>query len=177
MTTPAQKSYQTVLNYPLVSRIRRNHGLEHATLHILSQRHPRTPMAGHSDMGGFWLLGDIPPEDVQNAVEEALQRMKAGERSLAFHPNCGTNIVTSGVMAGLAAFVAMFGAGRRFREKIERIPSVITLATLALIVAQPVGRLLQVNVTTSADLRDLKVDKIRSRRKRRSYVHRVVTRD
>ena len=29
-----------ILNLPILSRIRRNHGLEHATLHVLSRRHP-----------------------------------------------------------------------------------------------------------------------------------------
>ena len=177
MTTPAQKSYQTtVLDYPLVSRIRRNHGLEHATLHVLSRRQPRTPMAGHSDMKGFWLLGDVSTEEVQSAVEEALRRLNAGERSLAVHPNCGTNIVTSGILAGAAAIVGLFGVGRRFRDKLERLPLVFTLATLALIVSQPVGRLLQENVTTSADLGDLEVVEIRVVRKGRAPAHRIVTR-
>jgi hypothetical protein len=176
MTTPAHRSYQTVLDYPLLSRIRRNHGLEHATLHVLSGQKPRTPMAGHSDMKGFWLLGDVSTEEVQSAVNEALRRLRAGERSLAVHPNCGTNIVTSGILAGVAAFVGLFGAGRRLRDKLERLPLVVTLATLALIVSQPLGRSLQENVTTSADLGDLEVVEIRVVRKGRAPAHRIVTR-
>ena len=176
MATPTNISLRSALDYPLVSRIRRNHGLEHATLHVLSQRHPRTPMAGHSDMIGYWLLGDIPTEDIQSAVDEALGRLKAGERSLAVHPNCGTNIVTSGILAGLAAFIGLFGAGRRLRDKIERLPLVFTLATLALIIAQPLGRSLQENVTTSADLGDLEVVEIRVVSKGRAPAHRIVTR-
>ena len=176
MVTSIVNTFQSVLERPVISRVRRNHGLEHATLHVLSQRHPQTPMAGHSDMRGFWVLGNIPTEEVQSAVGEALRRMKAGERGLAVHPNCGTNIVTSGILAGAAAFVGLFGAGRRFRDKVERLPLVVTLATLALIVSQPVGRALQENVTTSADLGGLEVVEIRVINRGRSRAHRVITR-
>src|SRR5512134_2196327 len=118
----ANNAIETVINYPAVSRVRRNHGLEHATLHILSQRLPPRPLAGHSDTRGFWILGDVSTEEVQTAVEEAVRRLQAGEHNLAVHPNCGTNFVTSGVLASLAAFVAMFGAGRSFRSRLERLP-------------------------------------------------------
>lgn len=176
MTTPANTSTPSVLEYPFLSRIRRNHGLEHATLHVLSSRKPRTPMAGHSDTKGFWLLGDVSIEEVQSAVEEAQRRLRAGERYLAIHPNCGTNFVASGVLAGVAAFVGLFGAGRRWRDKLERLPLVVTLATLALIVSQPLGRALQENITTSADLGDLEVVEIRVVSEGRAPAHRIVTR-
>lgn len=176
MTNPANRPNMSVVDYPLLSRIRRNHGLEHATLHVLSARKPRTPMAGHSDMKGFWLLGDVSVEEVQSAVEEAQRRLRAGERNLAVHPNCGTNIVTSGILAGVAAIVGLFGAGQRFRDKLERLPLVVTLATLALIISQPVGRALQENITTSADLGDLEVVEIRVVSEGRAPAHRIVTR-
>lgn len=176
MTNPAHRLNMSVVDYPLLSRIRRNHGLEHATLHVLSARKPRTPMAGHSDMKGFWLLGDVSVEEVQSAVEEAQRRLRAGERNLAVHPNCGTNIVTSGILAGVAAIVGLFGAGQRFRDKLERLPLVVTLATLALIISQPVGRALQENITTSADLGDLEVVEIRVVSEGRAPAHRIVTR-
>jgi hypothetical protein len=44
---------------PVISRVQRNHGLEHATLHILSQRYPKQSLSGHSDTGGFWIIGDV----------------------------------------------------------------------------------------------------------------------
>jgi hypothetical protein len=90
----------TILGVPAVSSIRRNHGLEHATLHILSQRYPGLSMAGHSNSTGFWLFGDVPTEAVKSAVDEALQRMRSGEHNLAVHANCGTNFVTAGTVAG-----------------------------------------------------------------------------
>jgi Domain of unknown function (DUF6391) len=165
----------SVLEYPAISRIRRNHGLEHATLHILSQRHPKLPLAGHSDTRGFWILGDVSTEDVQSAVQEAMQRMQAGEHNLAVHPNCGTNFVTSGILASLAAFVAMFGAGRRFRDRLERLPLAASLATVALIISQPLGLRIQERVTTSGELAGLKVAQITPSRRGRMQAHRVLT--
>ena len=48
-------------------------------------------MAGHSTAAGFRLLGEVPTDALQAAVEEALRRMQGGEAKLAVHPNCGTN--------------------------------------------------------------------------------------
>jgi len=167
---------QSILSHPLVSRIRRNHGLEHATLHVLAQRHPRRSLAGHSDAGGFWLIGDVSTEEVQSAVGEALRRLKAGEQNLAVHPNCGTNLVTAGLLAGTAAFMAMFGAGRRFRDKLERLPLAASMATFALILAQPMGYLLQERFTTSGQPELLEVAAIFPARRGWMHAHRVLTR-
>jgi hypothetical protein len=176
MNTSETNIFRSVLEFPVVSRVRRNHGLEHATLHILSQRHPRVSMAGHSDSGGFWLLGDVSTEDVESAVQEALDRLRAGERNLAVHPNCGTNFVTAGMFAGLAAFAALFGAGNRFRDRLERLPLAASLATLALILAQPVGLLAQELITTSGDPGELEISEVIPTPRGRIRSHRILTR-
>jgi hypothetical protein len=162
---------------PLVSRVQRNHGLEHATLHVLSQRHPKRSFAGHSDVRGFWIIGDVPIEDVYEAVEEAIERLRKGERQLAIHRNCGTNYVTSGVLAGLAAGAAMFGVGKRVRDKLERLPLAMFVATLALIFSQPLGLLLQERVTTSPEPGNLQVVEIVTSRRGRMKAHRITTRN
>lgn len=162
---------------PIISRVQRNHGLEHATLHILSQRYPKQSLAGHSDTGGFWIIGDVAIEDVYESVEEALSRLKNGEKHLAVHRNCGTNFVTSGILAGLAAVVAMFGVGNRMRDKLERLPAAMFLATIALIFSQPIGFFLQERVTTSANPGNMQVVEIVVSRKGRLKAHRVTTRN
>jgi hypothetical protein len=159
----------------LFSRVQRNHGLEHATLHILARRFPHQAMAGYSDTGGFWLVGDIPSDEVEAAVREALARMRAGESGLAVHPNCGTNFATSGILAGLAAGLAVMGAGPRLRDKLERLPLAATLATLALIISQPLGLFLQARYTTSGVPGNLEVALIRRRRRGNVSAHRVQT--
>jgi hypothetical protein len=168
--------FQKFLAAPAVSSIRRNHGLEHATLHVLSQRHPRLNMAGHSNSSGFWLLGDIPTAEVKSAVEEALHRMSAGEQNLAVHANCGTNFVTAGTMAGVAGALAMFGVGKRWQDRLERLPLAASLATVALVLAHPLGLKIQEQVTTSGAPGDLQVVEIIPTQRGRFKAHQVITR-
>ncbi|MDX1436988.1 MAG: DUF6391 domain-containing protein [Anaerolineales bacterium] len=166
----------SITNQSTLSRIRRNHGLEHATIHVLTKRHPRTSLAGYSDSGGFWLLGDVATEEVLPAAQEALKRMRSGEKELAIHPNCGTNFVTAGSVAGIAAAAAMLTAGRQWRDKLGRIPLAMTAATLALILAQPLGFYLQEHVTTSGEPGDLEIVEVTRSYKGKLTAHRVLTR-
>lgn len=176
MNDTFSRLFQSMLGSSPLSRIRRNHGLEHATLHVLSERHPKLSLAGHSDMGGFWVLGDVSTEELRSAVDEALRRMQAGEHNLAVHPNCGTNYVTAGTMAGVAAALAMFGSGKRARDKVERLPLAASLATLALMAAQPMGLAIQERVTTSGTPESLYVVDVQPSRRGRIQAHRIITR-
>ena len=121
-------------------------------------------------------MGDVSTEDLRNAVQEAMQRLKSGEYHLAVHPNCGTNIATAGILAALAGFLAMFRTGRRWRDKLERLPLAASLATLAMLVARPLGYLLQRHITTSADLNNLEVVNIESRKRGWMRAHHIITR-
>jgi hypothetical protein len=164
----------TILDNPVISSIRRNHGLEHATINILSLRFPRRPLAGYSFPGGFILLGDVPTEHVREAVTEALSRMSNGEHSLAIHPNCGTNFLASGFVAGGLSWLGMAGA-KDGRDKIERLPLVIALAMLGLIVSQPLGPKIQERITTSGDPQGLSIVDIFPVRFGQFSLHRVIT--
>jgi len=165
----------SLLDIKPVSRIRRNHGLEHATLHMLSERHPGRSMAGHSDSGGFWIVGDLTTEEVAEAAKEALSRLQNGEAHLAVHPNCGTNFVTAGVLAGGAASLAMFGVGKKLRDNLERLPNAIALAVMALLLAQPLGLLLQQYVTTSGYPDTLRLTGVQQRQSGKMSVYRIST--
>ena len=176
MSNPTTNSFESSIGVQVLSRIRRNHGLEHATLHILSERYPRTSIAGHSNPSGFWLLGNVPTEAVKSAVEEALNRLRAGEKHLAVHPNCGTNFAVSGTVAGMAGALALFGAGRSLRDKVERLPLAASLATIGLIVAQPLGLLVQEFVTTSGEPGDLEIVEVIPSPRGRIMAHRITTR-
>ena len=164
----------SALDIPVLSRIRRNHGLEHATINILSIRFPQRPLAGYSFPGGFYLLGDIPTDDVREAVFQALARMNNGERNLAIHPNCGTNLVVSGFAAGVLAWLGMVGAKSK-RDKVERLPLVISLVILGLVASQPLGPEIQKRITTSGDPEGLSILDIFPIRFGRFSMHRVIT--
>jgi len=163
-----------LLDSPRFSRLRRNHGLEHATIHVLSRMRPQVPTAGHSDPGGFWLLGNLDTADVQQATEEALVRLRAGERGLAIHPNCGTNLVTASLTSALAGAVAL-GTARDDRQRLERLPLAVLFSMGALLLARPLGTRIQQLVTTSGEPGDLHVMEIRRSQRGALTAHRVLT--
>ena len=176
MSQPSQYNLPSILELPMISHLRRNHGLEHATLHMLALKLPHAMLVGHSDTGGFWIIGDVPSETLHAAVQEAIARLRSGEHQLAVHPNCGTNYVTAGVLAGLAGATAMLGAGKRWQDKLSHLPLAASLATIALIFSQPLGLLLQARVTTSGDPGSLEVISITDRSQGRMTIHRIQTR-
>jgi hypothetical protein len=162
------------LSYQPIDRIRRNHGLEHATIHVLTA-HKRRSLAGYSDVGGFWLLGDLGTDDVTAAANEALSRMKNGEPELAIHPGCGTNYVTAGAFAALAAFLSVLGA-RNWRDRLARLPLAMAFVTGAIIFSQPVGMRLQAEITTNGQVGDLEVASVKKVSSAPLVVHRIETR-
>lgn len=171
----ALNPFQTLLALPPVDRTRRNHGLEHATMTLLSQKARGVSIVGRSTPSGFYLYGSTSTDAVTEAVTEAMRRMKGGEAGLAIHPNCGTNFVTAGAAAGLAAWFGFIGANN-WRTRWGRLPLVALLCTVALILAQPLGFALQQHVTTSGDLRDLQIVSITRQQNGRVVTHFVETR-
>ncbi len=135
-----------ILETAPISTVRRNHAIEHATVHVLTSRDPGLRLVGRADTSGFNIYGDVPTDQLESAANEALERLQRGERMLAVHPRCGTNLVVAGLLTGLAAAVAL---GRR--PSLRRIPDVLLATTLAAFAAQPLGASLQEHVTTSPD--------------------------
>ena len=150
----------SILDLPLIARTRRNHGLEHATVHILSERIPGIGIMGRSTPNCFYIYGDLTAEQVYAAAAEALARLRAGQTQLVIHPGCGTNAIASGALAGAAVFTTM-KLGRR-RKTWEDLPTAMAIATLALLLAQPLGPLLQARVTTSADMSEMEILGVRA---------------
>lgn len=153
----------------VISRVRRNHGLEHATIHILSERHKNFSAQGNSNASGFYLniYGDISETAVAEAVHEAHKRMKAGQHHLAVHPNCGTVLLTTAVMATLAAQTVLVVEQRRQRAAsiwsvlFNSLPTAVLAVVGTLIVSRPLGVELQARYTVEGDLGDLEVSRIR----------------
>jgi len=157
-----------LLEYPLILTTRRNHGLEHATIHVLSAAKPGRPLAGRSTPFGFYLYGDVSDEEVQTAVHDALNRFEHGEKRLAIHPGCGTNYLTSGAAASLGILSVLSIGDRKARW--SRWPDAMIAATLALIVAQPLGPKLQEHITTCGDMGDLEIIAVRRLGPKAHYV-------
>ena len=140
-----------------VQRTRQHHAIEHATIHVLAARHPGHSFSGYSDPVGFTIYGGIDEVDLQTAVGDALLRLQAGERELAIHPNCGTNLLTTAVAATLAG---IFGAIVVRRGWLERLTISLALTLIAVAGSRPLGMHLQ-EYTTQADVADRWVTEIR----------------
>ena len=152
-----------------ISRTRRNHGLEHATIHVLSAKYNNFSAQGNSTHQGFYLniYGDLPEGAVESAVHEAHKRMKNGEHDLAVHPNCGTVLLTTATMAALSA-QTVFGL-EQYRQKksglnpavwFNALPTAILAVVISLIVSRPLGIYLQAQYTTDGHLGDLEIARI-----------------
>lgn len=167
---------KSLLDWEPISRVRRNHALEHATLYMLGKKNPYRKVSGHSDRFGFHVLGDVSTEDLQAAVEEALTRLRAGEAQLAIHPGCGTNFAASGIAVGITTWLSMLNSGKKFRDQLERLPLAILLATIAMILSAPLGPFLQSRLTTNAHVGGLEITEIMLQQRGTLTVHRVKTR-
>jgi hypothetical protein len=166
------------LNLSVLSLVRRNHGLEHATINLISKKIPGTSFAGYSDHKGFWIVGDVSTDVLLETAQQALTRMKSGEHSLAIHANCGTNYVTTGLLAGTLAWLGMLGSGNSFKKKFDRWPLLVMLVTGALIVAQPLGPKVQEHVTTLSEPGNLAIKQIVRYERNipgRPMLHRILT--
>jgi Domain of unknown function (DUF6391) len=160
-----------ILDLPLLLETRRNHAVEHATLHILARKFKNQSMGGHSNPTGFYLMGNFTKEDIQEAADEAMQRIRAGETGLAIHEGCGTNIATSTLIPATLAFVPMSRARSNF-WRFFLIPFAIGLAVSGYFLSKPLGPWLQKHVTTEADLGNMRIIDIVPVRK---GLHRVIT--
>ncbi len=137
--------------------MRRNHALEHATISILIGRlGQNTRIVARATRNGFYVYGDVSKERLEESSSEALVRLKRGESYLAISPLCGTNLAVTGVLAGLSSLLALGG-----RSRAERAPTVLLASTLAVVAAQPIGRLVQKYLTTHPDLSDTEIVGVR----------------
>lgn len=155
----------------LLGSIRRNHALEHATISVLANKLGHdVRLVGRATRSGFYLYGDLTAEAVRESTIEALNRLRRGESHLAVSPMCGTNLAVAGLLAGASSLLALGN-----RSRLERAPNVLLASMLAVLAAQPLGRLVQQHVTTSADLSDTELVGLREGGRGPGRFHRVET--
>ena len=159
-----------ILDLPLILETRRNHALEHATLHMLARTH-KINMGGHSNPTGFFIFGELRTEDIRSALNEAYARLRGGESGLAIHPGCGTNLVATAFLPGTLAWLP-FQSARSTRTRLLLLPLAILFGVFGFILSKPLGTWMQKNVTTEADLGNMRVVDLTLVRK---GVHRIIT--
>jgi hypothetical protein len=141
-------------------RLRQNHALEHATVTIMTERHPRLRVAARASAHGFVIYADLDPDLVRPAVEEALRRLRRGEADLAIHPHCGTNLAVGTSVALVGSFFALTAVRPRVRAVSALASSLAGIAA-----ARPLGKVVQRHVTTLPDVVDVRILAVARRRR------------
>lgn len=95
-------------------RMRQNHALEHATINVLRQRYRTSGVVGMPAENGFHLRGRVSPDTVISATQEALRRLKRGERTLAWSRGCPTSLVATQVLLAMLFMAIVLGIWREF---------------------------------------------------------------
>ena len=155
----------------MIGSVRRNHALEHATISVLANKVGHDiRVVGRATNSGFYLYGDMTEERIRESTMEALERLRQGEHHLAVSPMCGTNLAVAGILAGISSLLALGSHSR-----LERLPNVLLASMVAMLVAQPLGRLVQKHITTDPDLSDTEVVGIREGGRSAGRYHKVET--
>jgi membrane protein implicated in regulation of membrane protease activity len=134
--------------------LRRNHALEHATIMVMMEREPGRRFNGFSTDEGFFVQGVRSTDEVDSAAREALKRLRAGEKKLAVHRNCGTTIVAANLLAAVF-FLGALGLGLYLGWNIYLL--VLGGVVLSLVLRVPLSLFLQRFVTTDVDLSNTEV--------------------
>jgi hypothetical protein len=134
--------------------LRRNHALEHATIVVMMEREPGRKLNGFSTDDGFFVQGVRSLEEVEKAAREALRRLRAGERSLAIHRNCGTTIVAVNLLTAVL-FIGSLAVGVYMGWNLYLL--VLGALVIAFALRAPLSLFLQRFVTTDADLTNAEV--------------------
>jgi hypothetical protein len=120
--------------------LRRNHALEHATIVVMMEKEPGRRFNGFSDDDGFFVQGVRSTEEVDAAAREAARRLKAGEKKLAVHRNCGTTIVAANLLAAVF-FLGAIGVGLYMQWPLYLL--ILGGIALSLLLRVPLSLLLQ----------------------------------
>lgn len=146
------------MRFPLGRRLRQNHALEHATLTILQQHDPRIRIIARSTSRGFKLYGTAGIDDVRLAVDEAMHRLRGGERNLAITQRCGTTVAVGVLLGTLGLWLSEF-----MRSPRQKLALGIATSLAIAVSSQPVGLLAQRHLTTESELGGLRVRDVRTR--------------
>ena len=138
--------------------IRRNHAVEHGTVEVLLGRRSPTPLGGLATPWGFFVVGPVAADMVEDAASEALERLRDGEADLAVSPYCGTNLVVGAVIAGAVAALLT----RRSTGRLRHVRAAAAGMLVAALLRGPVGKEVQRRLTTLAYVGSLGIRSVRS---------------
>ena len=122
----------------VIAHIRKNHAMEHATIHLLTQALPNVSFGGWSFVKGFWILGKAELQDVQKAAEMAYARLNNG-------------LCTAG-----AAMITTLGTDED-EDRITKFSAFLTAGMIGALAGRPLGPKVQEKITTDSDVSSLSI--------------------
>ena len=137
--------------------VKQNHALEHATIVLLAKKYPDARLSGVSSALGFFVFGDVPTEAILPTAQEALNLLRTTQPELAIHERCGTNLAVAGMLTGLSAM-----AVGKMRRPYGTANNAILASTAAIILARPLGLLVQRYVTTQTPNASMSITNVRA---------------
>jgi hypothetical protein len=122
------------------------HGLEHACVKLL-QRDGHRPLRGLTHPGSFEIDvahdGRTSPKDLRRVVNEAIKRIRNGERALAHDPRCGTSLLVGALLAAVVILAAT-STGLLLDVPLQPLAAIaIAAVAVARLGSRPLGLLAQ----------------------------------
>ena len=139
--------YQIATN----QNLRKNHGLEHATINILEKELGYNGLAGYAEENGFYIMGVRNPDFVEEAARKGLRLMKNGKEGLAIHKRCGTSMTVANFLSAIIFLVLLFYSGH------FSILNMIIAIVLSNIFGPFLGQLVQKKLTTSTEVSEMEI--------------------
>lgn len=132
--------------------LRKNHGLEHATVNVLEGKYGYRNLAGYAENNGYYIIGVDNIHLVEEAAREGLALMKRGNSELAIHNKCGTSITMANFVSALI-FLFLFIATGNFS-----IINMLLAVLVANLLGPFIGKYVQRYFTTSAEVHEMEID-------------------
>ncbi len=104
----------------------------------------------------FFLMGNLTIQEAKDAADLALARLQHGEKHLAIHPGCGTNLAVTGFCTAVGAMITLSGANSR-KERWNRFSSLVSMSSLMVMISRPLGINAQKYITTDAEVSGLRI--------------------
>ena len=159
LTMEITSEQRRTLKINIISHIRKNHAMEHATIHMLAKMLPKVSFSGYSIHKGFWIIGKAELQDVHKAAEMALAKLRNGDSNLAIHPNCGTNLAVTGLCVAGAALLTTHGL-KDDDPLSSKFSAFVTAGMAGVLASRPLGPRVQQWITTDPDVQKLSIDSI-----------------
>lgn len=131
--------------------LRKNHGLEHATVNILEKEYGFRNLAGYAEESGYYIIGADNTWVVEEAARKGLHLMKSGYGELAIHKRCGTSMTVANFISAIIFLLLLFYTGH------FSIFNMLIAVILANLIGPYFGQIIQKYFTTTADVRDMEI--------------------